>query len=318
MLHLEDVGDSGYWRRCLASGAPYSSEGRFLVTGAGYRWFVTHAAPQLDSAGNIIRWFGTATDIHDCKLAGQEVRRLNEELEQRVADRTLQLRAANEELESFVYSVSHDLRSPLRGIDGWSLALLEDCGEALGTEGRDHLRRIRSESQRMGTLIDDLLKLSRVTRAGITRHAVDLSRLAEGIAGRLGEGARGRRIRFDIQPGLKAEGDERLLEVMLDNLLSNAVKFTAPREEARIEFSKVVVDGASAFSVRDNGVGFNMAYSDMLFGAFQRLHKVSDFPGSGLGLATVQRVVRKHGGRVWADSREGHGAAFYFTIPEHG
>ena len=168
----------------------------------------------------------------------------------------------------------------------------------------------------MGALIDDLLKLSRAARGEIEWQAVDLSRLAEAIAGRLEEGAPGRRIHFEIQPGLKAEGDERLLAVVLDNLLGNAVKFTEPRQEARIEFSRVEVDGAPAFSVRDNGVGFNMAYSNMLFGAFQRLHKVSEFPGSGIGLATVQRVVRKHGGRVWADSREGHGAAFYFTIPE--
>jgi light-regulated signal transduction histidine kinase (bacteriophytochrome) len=259
--------------------------------------------------------------IRERARAEEEVTRLNAHLESRVAERTREVEEANQqlgvmnkELEAFAYSVSHDLRAPLRGIDGWSLALLEDYGSRLDMAGREYLDRVRSETQRMGALIDDLLQLSRVTRAEMQSNPVDLSSIAGGIAAGLLEANPDRRIDFAIAPGLMAHGDPGLLHIVLTNMLSNAVKFTGGSPQARIEFRQVQMDGESPFFVRDNGVGFDMAYAGMLFGAFQRLHKASEFPGTGVGLATVQRIVHRHGGRVWADAHPGGGATFYFTV----
>jgi len=253
-------------------------------------------------------------DVSDRKRAQEEIQQLNQELEQRVADRTTQLEASNKELESFAYSVSHDLRAPLRGIDGWSMALLEDYGAKLDQTARKYLDRVREETQRMGRLIDDLLKLSRLTRAELRYESVDLTTLARTIAGRLRETEPNRNIDFAIQDGLTGIADAHLLEVVLVNLLSNAVKFTGPRAEARIEFGQNWHHDELVFHVRDNGVGFDMTYAKTLFGAFQRLHKYTEFPGTGIGLATAQRVLRRHGGRIWADAKPNEGATFYFTI----
>jgi len=256
----------------------------------------------------------TLVDISDRKKAEEQIRRLNAELEQRVHERTAQLEASNKELEAFAYSVSHDLRAPLRGIDGWSLALIEDYGPALEPRAREYLGRVRSETQRMGRLIDDLLQLSRFARAQMHHDTVNLSLIAESIAAGLRETHPQRSLEFAIRPGLTAFGDARLLEVALTNLLENAVKFTASRAHARIEFETAGAGGNTAFVVRDNGVGFDMAYAGMLFGAFQRLHSEAEFPGTGIGLATVQRVIHRHGGRIWAEAEPDRGAAFYFTL----
>lgn len=260
-------------------------------------------------------------EIGERKRAEERVHQLNASLETRVAERTqdvreanLQLAAINKELEAFAYSVSHDLRTPLRGIDGWSLALLEDYSSELDERAKQYLDRVRSETQRMGQLIDDMLQLSRVTRVEMQRNPVDLTSLANGIAAELREAHPNRRIDFAVAPDLTAHGDAGLLRIVLTNLLSNAVKFTGTCPEAAIEFGESRQDGQSAFFVRDNGVGFDMAYAGTLFGAFQRLHKASEFPGTGIGLATVQRVVHRHGGQVWAQAQPGAGASFYFTI----
>jgi PAS domain S-box-containing protein len=253
-------------------------------------------------------------DVTKRKQAEQEIQRLNTDLEQRVRDRTAQLEAANQELESFAYSVSHDLRAPLRGIDGWSMALVEDFSGQLDEEGRHYLGRVRSEAQRMGQLIDDLLRLSRVTRAPLERDSVDLTAVAQSIAGNLREIHADRRIEFTIQPGLTARGDARLLEVVLTNLLNNAAKFTGKLAEAQIGVGRTEHEGQPAFFVRDNGAGFDMAYARSLFGPFQRLHRASEFPGTGIGQATVQRIVHRHGGRVWAEAQVDRGATFYFTL----
>ncbi len=273
----------------------------------------------------------TNRDKTEEKRAQAEIRHLNEDLERRVQERTAQLEASNQELEAFAYSVSHDLRAPLRGIDGWSLALSEDYGSLFDATAREYLDRVRSETQRMGRLIDDLLQLSRLTRMPLERESVDLSSLARAIASRLRAAEPGRRMEFLVQDGLSSSGDSRLLEVVLTNLLSNSVKFTGPRDLARIEFGRMnsVTNGATnggpggamegagkaAFFVRDNGVGFDMAHADMLFGAFQRMHRQSEFPGNGIGLATTQRIVRRHGGIIWAEAAPNRGATFYFTIP---
>ena len=244
----------------------------------------------------------------------ERLRQLNAGLETRVRERTTQLEAANKELEAFAYSVSHDLRAPLRGIDGWSLALAEDYADQLDARAHEYLDRVRSETQRMGLLIDALLQLSRVTRAEMERDTVDLTLVAHTVAARLREAHPSRQIEFLIAPALSAAGDAGLLEIVLTNLLSNAVKFTGPRAHARIEFGQRECEGERAFYVRDNGVGFDVPFAGKLFGAFQRLHKASEFPGTGIGLATVQRIIHRHGGRVWAEAQPGQGATFYFTI----
>jgi light-regulated signal transduction histidine kinase (bacteriophytochrome) len=256
-------------------------------------------------------------DVTERKRAEEEVRRLNVKLEQRVRSRTAELEAANRELEAFAHSVSHDLRGPLRGIDGWSLALLEDCGERLDAQGHKYLERVRSEAQRMGRLIDDILHLSRITRSELVPSTVDLTSLAETIVVRLKEMHPARSIEFVIAPQLKCTGDARLIEIALTNLLANAVKFTGPRNPGRVEFGRTEYEGSPAFFVRDNGVGFDMAYAKMLFAPFQRLHKTSEFPGTGIGLATVQRVIHRHGGRIWAEAQVGAGATLYFTFGEN-
>ncbi len=235
------------------------------------------------------------------------------------AERSSQdLEDANRELEAFSYSVSHDLRAPLRSIDGFSQILLEDYAEELDEEGKHYLARVRAASQRMGRLIDDLLGLSRVTRSALNRRRVDLSALAEEVAGELREANPERSVAFSAQKGLEVWGDTRLLRVALENLIGNAWKFTSKKSEAKIEFG--LDEGLSrrgrvpVYYVRDNGAGFEMSYADKLFGAFQRLHGASEFEGTGIGLATAQRVVRRHGGRIWAEGEVGRGATFYFTL----
>lgn len=237
---------------------------------------------------------------------------LNVELEERVRQRTVELEAANRELEAFSYSVSHDLRAPLRTIDGFSLALEEDYATAIDATGKDYIQRVRVGVQRMGQLIDALLQLSRVTRGEIAREHVDLTQLANEIAADLRFQNPGRNLSFNIQPGLTAQADPRLLRIALENLFNNAVKFTSRLPQTLIDFAW---DPAhNAWFVRDNGAGFDMYYAHKLFNAFNRLHGDKDFKGSGIGLATVARVVHRHHGRIWADSTIGHGATFWFTL----
>jgi PAS domain S-box-containing protein len=246
--------------------------------------------------------------------AQEALRRLNVELGQRVRDRTAELEVANQELETFSYSVSHDLRAPLRSIDGFSRILLEDYRDKLDDEGKDSLKRVRAASQRMGELIDDLLKLSHASRTEIRRAEVDLTALASEVAAELTRAEPTRSVHWVIAPGLVATGDPQLLREVIENLLGNAWKFTGKRTDAVIEIGATNAEGMGAFFVRDNGAGFDMAYVGKLFGAFQRLHSTTDFPGTGIGLATVQRIIHRHGGRVWAESEGNRGATFYFTL----
>jgi signal transduction histidine kinase len=245
-----------------------------------------------------------------------------ESMEARTAQRVAEARAAltdeleakNEELNAFSYSVAHDLRAPLRSLDGFSLALLEDYTDKLDEDGRQYLRYIRESAQQMAVLIDSLLELSRVTRSELRREAVDLTAMAHAIAERLRRSQPERDALFVISEGLIVEGDAGLLAIALENLLGNAWKYSSKRLQARIELASTQMDGRRALFVRDNGAGFDMAYASKLFGVFQRLHTISEFEGTGIGLATVHRIVRRHGGHVWAEGEVDRGATFYFTL----
>ena len=236
------------------------------------------------------------------------------DLEQRVQERTKQLEVANQELEAFSYSVSHDLRAPLRSIDGFSIALLEDYPDKLDEQGKDFLRRVRAASQHMENLIDDIINLSRVMRSDIHRISVDLSNLAQSITSELRETQPDRNVTFIITPGLVVHADRNLMGVVLENLLGNAWKFSSKNPSSKIEFGSTMHEGEKAYFVRDDGDGFDMAYASKLFCAFQRLHSSGDFKGTGIGLATVRRIIHCHGGQVWAEAEKGKGATFYFTI----
>ncbi|MBN1440781.1 MAG: PAS domain S-box protein [Anaerolineales bacterium] len=280
------------------------------------RWFSINKIPLREETGRSDKVLCLATDITERKKAEEEIRRLNAELERRVAERTAQLEAANKELEAFGYSVSHDLRAPLRSIDGFSQALEEDYGAVLDDPGKDFLQRIRAASRRMGLLIDDLLVLSRLTRGEINRRKVDLSAVAGRILEELRRNDPDRNVESEVAKGLSVLGDERLLSAVLENLLGNAWKFTSRRKKAKILFGACATpEGETAFFVKDNGAGFSMEHVGKLFQAFQRLHTVKEFPGNGIGLATVQRIIHRHGGRVWAEGAVENGATFFFTLP---
>jgi light-regulated signal transduction histidine kinase (bacteriophytochrome) len=253
-------------------------------------------------------------DVTARRQAEEEALRLNAELERRVAERTARLEAVNRELEAFTYSASHDLRAPLRGIDGFGQALQEEYGDQLDETGRRYIERIRAATKRMGQLIDDLLSLSRISQADLTHDQVDLSRLVAEICDELAAQHPDRTVAVAVEPGLTAAADPRLLRVALVNLLENAWKFTAKRADAHVEFGATRDGNEPIFVVRDNGAGFDMRHAARLFGAFQRLHHARDFPGSGIGLATVERIVHRHGGRVWAAAAVDRGASFFFTL----
>lgn len=270
----------------------------------------THLAVALQHAELLAE---LRTEVIERQQAEQQAREISQGLQQAV----IELKAVNQEMEAFSYSVSHDLRAPLRSIDGFSQALIEDCAEHLDTTGQDYLQRIRAATQRMGQLIDDLLALSRVTRSDMHKQPVNLSQLAHRVVTDLQKASPERRVMVEIQADLRTQGDVPLLKVVLDNLLNNAWKFTAKQSQAEIEFGTINQDnGLRAYFVRDNGAGFDMTFTDKLFNPFQRLHGMNEFPGNGIGLATVKRIVHRHGGHIWAEGRLNQGATFYFTLAE--
>jgi PAS domain S-box-containing protein len=281
----------------------------------GSRFWADVTLTALRDRGGALRGFAKIThDMTERRAADEEIRTLNAELEQRVRQRTAELAQALKELEAFSYSVSHDLRAPLRAIDGFSQALVGHGADRLDEQGRHYLDRIRAGARRMSELIDDLLLLARVSRSDLRRAPLDVGQLAASTAAELRRRDPGRDVELRIAEGMNATGDRRLLTIALENLIGNAWKFTSRLARARIEVGCEVQGGETVYFVRDDGAGFDMAYADKLFGAFQRLHEASEFEGTGIGLATAQRVIARHGGRIWAEGRPGQGATFFFTL----
>jgi PAS domain S-box-containing protein len=277
-------------------------------------WIDLRVIPLLDNSGEVEYFIEWVRDVSDLKKIEKQLREFNVELEEKVRERTIQLEAVNKELESFAYSVSHDLRAPLRALDGFSANLQAKYDDQLDKQGRHYLNRIHKAALYMSDLIDDLLNLSRVTRTELKKQQVDLSKLAAETIAALLEAEPQRKARIKISPGLSAWGDAALLRVVMENLLGNAWKFSTKAKETRIEVGRNVIEGEEVFFIRDNGAGFDMIYADKLFKPFQRLHGVEEFPGTGVGLATVQRVINRHGGKIWAEGNVGKGATFYFTL----
>jgi PAS domain S-box-containing protein len=278
-------------------------------------WEDTWISAVRDDEGRIVHYIAVKEDVTEKRQLEDERARLNETLEQRVAQRTEQLSAMVRELEAFSYSVSHDLRTPLRSIHGFASLMSEACADCVNSEAQDCLARIRRASVRMGDIIDDLLDLSRISRSRLQPVAVDLSAVARAVLDDLAERDPARAVRVDIAPGMLVTGDAGLLRLAMENLIGNAWKFTAGRQPAEISIGLQEDEGEAAVFVRDNGAGFDMQYANKLFLPFQRLHKPEEFEGNGIGLATVKKIINLHGGRLWAESLVGKGAVFHFTLP---
>src|SRR5581483_3847032 len=295
--------------KVLKTGAP----GGWEWTGPDGREYDIYDFPFTDSDGSTLI-LEMGIDITARKRAEAQIRQLNNELEDRVKQRTAELEAANAELEAFTYSVSHDLRSPLRHIAAFSKMLSEEFNANLPNEAQHYLERIREGTLRMGLLVDDLLNLGRVGRHALRLQVTGLNSVVEQVITDLAQEAQGREIEWKIGSLPFVECDPALVRQVFNNLLSNALKFTRPRAKALVEVGQTTIDGTAVIFVRDNGVGFSMKYADKLFGVFQRLHRSEDFEGTGVGLATVQRIVQRHGGRIWAEAELDKGAIFYFTL----
>jgi light-regulated signal transduction histidine kinase (bacteriophytochrome) len=302
----------------IGRGLVWKGEIKNRAKDGSFYWVDTTIVPFLKEDGKPHHYVAIRADITERKKAEEEIRQLNADLEQRVAARTSELEAANKELEAFSYSVSHDLRAPLRAVDGFSQAVLEDFGPQIPEEGRHYLQTIRSGAQRMGALIDDLLTFSRLSRTQLDCHPVKTSSLVKQALMELMGQQEGRKI--DIQMGELApcNGDPSLLRQVWINLLSNALKYTRRSEAAVIKIDSREQNGETIYSVQDNGCGFDMQYAHKLFGVFQRLHRADEFEGTGVGLAIVQRIIHRHHGRVWAEAKAGEGATFYFTLGNGG
>ena len=287
---------------------PYSVEYRLRRADGVFRWVIETGSPRLSADGSFAGYLGSCIDI--------TARKENEEeLETHVRLRTRELQTANQELESFSYSVSHDLRGPVRAIQGFAEIAIEDLDANNPAAAKERIDRVIKAAERMNKLIDAFISMARISRAELKIEPIDLSKIADDIVGFLRSAEPGRAVDITIAPKLTAMGDERLLRIVLENLIRNAWKFTSKKPKAQIEFGTAERNGETAFFVRDTGAGFDTSLAHKLFHAFERLHPGSDFEGLGVGLNTVHRVIEKHGGRVWAESTQGEGATFYFTIP---
>jgi len=311
----EDLPDYRQRLEGRRGGVQETYERRFRRKDGQTVWTLVSATPVLDDQHRFQGAFGMFTDITERKRAEEEIHQLNQELEQRVADRTVQLEATNRELEAFSYSVSHDLRAPLRAIDGFSHILLDDYTEKLDDEGKRLLKMVRENTDRMAQLIDDILKFSRTGRAEITHSEIDMEKMARAVAAELMASDPGGKLQMEIEPIPATRGDSAMLRQVFVNLLSNAIKFSRHNATPKIHVGASVKDNETIYYVKDNGAGFDMQFADKLFGVFQRLHSSNEFEGTGIGLAIVKRIITRHGGRVWAEGRVNEGATLYFALP---
>lgn len=318
LIHPDDRAAAARALEAALAGAPgYDVEYRVARPDGEVRFVHSRGDSTCDASGRVRRLLGTLQDVTERRRAADEIRELNQRLEQRVAERTEELAAANRELEAFAYSVSHDLRAPLRAIDGFRNLLAKRTEASLDATSRHYLDCMSASAQRMGNLIDDLLSFSRMGRTGMTSAPVDLAALAREVIEDLAPEQAGREVRWRVEPLPVVRGDRALLRMVLVNLLANALKFSRPRAPAEIAISsRKDPDEGTVVCVRDNGVGFDMTYVGKLFGVFQRLHRAEEFEGTGIGLATVRRIVARHGGRTWAEGTVGAGAAFHFSLPD--
>jgi len=305
------------WDTAISRGEPFDMEFPLRGSDGKFRAFLTRIQPLKDPQGRVMQWFGTNTDVEALKQVEGKIQELNNELERRVAERTAQLEVANKELEAFSYSVSHDLRAPLRAVNGFAGIVLQEFSSLLPAEGRLQLERIRGAGLQMGELIDDLLAFSHVSRQSVNRRTLDTNKLAQAVLEELKPQLAGREIEIRTGDLPACHGDRGLLKQVWVNLLSNAVKYTRGKP-AIIEIGCRLENAETVYFVRDNGAGFDMRYARKLFGVFQRLHRSDEFEGTGVGLAIVQRIVHRHGGRIWAEAEPGKGATFYFTLKAKG
>jgi len=315
-LHPDDRAPTvAAWEAAVASGSDFRVEFRIRRHDGEYRWFDTQAVQLRDAGGHTVKWFGSNTDMTERKQAEEEIRQFNAELEQRVRERTAQLQAANQELEAFSYSVSHDLRAPLRHVQGYVDMLGREAEGRLSDQGRRYMKTITDASREMGVLIDDLLAFARMGRSEMIETKVNLDALVRETLRDLEPATHERNIVWKIPPLPAVQADPAMLKLALANLLGNAVKFTRPRDPAQIEIGCAGMEGERVIVfVRDNGVGFDPQYAHKLFGVFQRLHRADEFEGTGIGLASVRRIIARHGGRTWAEGRLNEGATFFFTL----
>jgi len=304
-LHIKALFETGEQQKC---------ELRMVKKDGSSFWAMLDATAAQDAEGeNVCRI--VISNITERKQIEEEIRKMNDELESRVRGRTDQLEDSNKALEAFSYSVSHDLRAPLRSIEGFSQAILEEYREKLDETGRNYLDRVCAAAKRMEQLINNTLKLSQVNRFDFQCEAVDLSRMVREITEAHQKSNPDRAVNVIIREGIIVQGDHQMMKIVLGHLLDNAFKFTGKQAQPRIEFDKTIKDNETAYYVRDNGAGFDMAYVDKLFGPFQRLHTAEEFAGTGIGLATVQRIIHRHGGQVWAEGETGKGSTLYFNLP---
>jgi PAS domain S-box-containing protein len=317
LVHPDDLARFQTERSCaMAMKQPFNLEYRVRHRDGNVRYLQDNGYPLFDSAGTIASVVGFRVDVTERKRDEERIRQMNNELERRVLERTAELQFANKEMEAFCYSISHDLRAPLRSIRGYNEIVLQEFSDKLDGRGGEFLKRACDSASHMNQLLDDLLRLSVISRGDLQRVETDLSELARQTLSALKSADPQRKVVLKIGRTLKTSGDARLLQIALGNLLSNAWKFTCRKSNAMVEFDAIHQDGERVFFVRDNGEGFDMEWKHRLFGVFERLHSASDFPGTGIGLAIVQRIIQRHGGRVWAEGKKQEGATFYFTLPE--